>query len=410
MTINKLTGREEFFCYTLLIAPPILGFFSFPAKYAIVSLYFLFVYVNYISDWRFRKISFSFPLNIWLALTIFHVINAYIKNVPGVDAIDMLHGLKIYSCIVIFTYWACLDLKKTVRLLTGAFIARCILVLFLLLLFPHAHENSGRLTGAGTSATGLGQMAAITGIFIVYLNAIYKKSILYNLRLFFFPLVVVLLTQSRNSLAMILVSFIVLFLVRGRTKKGFFSVDLILSFILLFIGLFVAFQFFSGSDFAQRFDTSYEEDSYFYQNYSTGTLFDTIVGDRIFYYIKGWEFFLESPMTGIGMWNFKNLTGGDYPLHSEYMVHLCEGGLVAAALWLTFIFYVIKVIINDAPNIYIKLAASSSIAVLLFCGIYAREFFYEIFYPAYGLILSLHFKKELNTNLQNDLSKNQTII
>ena len=32
---------------------------------------------------------------------------------------------------------------------------------------------------------------------------------------------------------------------------------------------------------------------------------------------------------------------------------------------------------------------SVSISILLFCGIYAREFFYEFFHPVYGLILAL---------------------
>lgn len=402
MVKTKITDTERNICYILFIAPSILGFLHIPAQYAIISLSFLFVYISYFSDWRFRKISFSFPLIIWLALTLFHVINAYSKNVPGVDAIDMLHGLKIYSCIVIFTYWASIDFEKTVKILTSAFIIRCIIVLFLLLLFPHANEDSERLTGAGGSATGLGHMAAITGIFIAYLSVIYRKSIINNLFLFFFPFVVIILTQSRNSLAMILISFLVAVLLGNRSKKGLISSRLIITIIILSIGAVITYSYFSDSSFAQRFDYDMEE-SYFYQQNATGTILDKIVGDRLVYYVLGFGFFLQSPITGIGMWNYKHLTGGDYPLHSEYMVHLCEGGIVAVVLWLSFILCIIWVIIKDAPNLYFKIAATSSLIVLLFCGIYAREFFYEMFYPAYGLILSFHFKRKLG--FQNDLSK-----
>jgi hypothetical protein len=152
----------------------------------------------------------------------------------------------------------------------------------------------------------------------------------------------------------------------------------------------VALKALSGTAFEQRFHSSYEE-SYFFRNNATGTIFDKIVGDRLVYYILGWRFFLQSPLTGIGMWNFKPMYGGDYPLHSEYMIHLCEGGLIGIGLWLLFLFCIFRIIFKYSLNIWYKVAALSSMAVLLFCAIYAREFFYETFYPVYGLILSFLF-------------------
>ncbi len=392
MRSAKITSRERFLCYLLFILPAILDTFNIPGQHAVVSMCFLLVSMAYLGHRRFWSICRSFPLMVWLILTLFHVINAYVKHVPEVNAIDMLHGLKIYSCIAIITFWACVDFRKTVKILTSAFIIRCLVVLLLLLLFPSAFKEGERLSGAGGSATGLGHMAAITGIFITFLNALHRKTMIENFMLFLIPLMVVVLTQSRNSLAMILISFFVSIMLGGKNDGKIISLKQVLILSVFFIVLAVAYSFFSNSNFAQRFNTEEYEESNFYQNNATGTFFDDIVGDRLVYYVQGWEFFLQSPLTGIGMWNYKHLTGGYYPLHSEYMVHLCEGGLVATALWLTFILYVIKVIVRESPNTHLKIAAISTITVLLFCGIYAREFFYEMFYPTYGLILSFHFK------------------
>jgi len=366
-----------------------MGFFNFPAKYAIVSLLFVGTYAMYFSDRRFREIAFSFPMKVWLLLTVYHCINAYIKNVPGVDAIDFLHGMKIYACIVIFAYWARIDFKKTVSILILTYCIRCAVVLILLLGIGSEVETE-RLTGAGGSATGLGQMAAMTATFLVYLNVFKRVPILKNIAILALPLTVVALSQTRNALAMTMISVLAISILYVQTNNKVSFSKLIIGLVLFTIVAFVALKALSGTAFEQRFHSSFEG-SYFYQNHATGTIFDKIVGDRLVYYVMGWSFFLQSPITGIGMWNFKPMYGGDYPLHSEYMIHLCEGGLIGIGLWLLFLFCIFRIIFKYGCNMKYKIAAFSSMTVLLFCAIYAREFYYETFYPVYGLILSFPF-------------------
>ena len=389
MKLNRINGRERNICLLLFLPAAIMGFFNFPAKYAIVSLLFVGTYAMYFSDRRFREIAFSFPMKVWLLLTVYHCINAYAKNVPGVDAIDFLHGMKIYACIVIIAYWARIDFKKTVNILILVYCIRCAVVLFLLLGFGATADN-GRLTGAGGSATGLGQMAAMTATFLVYLNVFKRVPILKNIAILALPLTVVALSQTRNALAMTMISVLAISILYVQTNNKVSFSKLIIGLVLFTIVAFVALKALSGTAFEQRFHSSYEE-SYFFRNNATGTIFDKIVGDRLVYYVMGWSFFLQSPVTGIGMWNFKPMHGGDYPLHSEYMIHLCEGGLIGIGLWLLFLFCIFRIIFKYSLNIWYKVAALSSMAVLLFCAIYAREFFYETFYPVYGLILSFLF-------------------
>lgn len=58
-------------------------------------------------------------------------------------------------------------------------------------------------------------------------------------------------------------------------------------------------------------------------------------GDRGLYYILGWQAFLDSPIFGIGLMNFKD---NYYPtvLHSELMIQLAELGLVGFFLYVLF--------------------------------------------------------------------------
>lgn len=384
MMIGK---REQVFSWLMFVLPAILGFFNFPSQYAITSCVFVCIALLYSQHRLFRKIIFSGPMLIWLTLTLYHYINARYKHVVGVNAVDLLHGLKIYFCLGIICFWASLDFKKTISLLLNAYLLRCFFVITLLVLGGY---SGGRLTGAGGSATGLGQMAALTGIYVAYKNVGKKITLKQNVLYCSLPFLIVLLSQSRNSLAMFSIAIAAVFFAYDSWKKGnsYFKFAIFLCFVVL-IAL-VAMPLLENTSVVKRSKavTENTEGGYFYKNNATNTIFDKIVGDRLVYYVQGWKFFKENPITGIGLWNYKNLTGGRYPLHSEYMVHLCEGGLVAIILWGFFVLYIIKNLLSY-DNRVLKSVALLSVVVLLFCGIYAREFFYEMFYPVYGIALSL---------------------
>lgn len=390
---NDLIQSTEFKISLLLFLPSaILGFYKITAQYAIVSTIFISIFIFYIEDLKFRKIASSFPAVLFLTLMLYHCINAFYKKVPGFNAIDILHGIKLFSCLVIISFWACKDFLKTIKILLLTYLARCIIVLFFSLIISDYSETE-RITGVGGSATGLGQMAALTGIFIVYLNSLNRVSVKNNILFFILPICVIVLSQTRNALAMIMISIFTTFFLFSQGRKHVSLIRALPLFLLVVAIPLQAMTILNNTHFGQRFQSGFE-DAY-YHKYSTGTFFDIIVGDRVVYYVRGWDFFMESPITGIGMYNYKNLTGGIYPLHSEYMVQLCEGGIIGAVLWLTFIGFMFFVISKYIKNTKIKVAAFSSMIVLLFCAIYAREFWGEIFYPIYSLILSSYFKNKL---------------
>ena len=67
-----------------------------------------------------------------------------------------------------------------------------------------------------------------------------------------------------------------------------------------------------------------------------------MLGDRGVQYESALELFHEHYWTGIGLTNFMDMSGGDLVLHSEYMVQLCENGMIGFVLLM--LFYVLLVI------------------------------------------------------------------
>lgn len=385
--VENITKREKIICYILFIVSPIIGYLQIPARKSIVSLIFIIIFITYWTNSKtFKKIALSTPLKIWLGLTIFHCFNALSKHVPEVNILDLLHGLKIYACICIFYYWGTINFSRTIKILVSCFTIY-LLISFIVCDFS-GEEANGRMTGV-IYATGLGQTAAITCFYIAYYSYIKKfttgKTLIYLL----LPLIVIILTQSRNSLAMFSICLIAIIYCKLQTKIT--PQRLILIVIASIMISYLIYLLVVNSSFGTRIieKSIQHENSYQFENYSTGTIFDAIVGDRLIYYALGFSYFLQSPLTGIGMWNYEYVSNGNYPLHTEYMVHLCEGGIIAFILWSSFIGYIIFGIIKYIPKGSIKIIALFSIFQILFCAIYARLFYSEFFYPIIGITLAL---------------------
>lgn len=114
-----------------------------------------------------------------------------------------------------------------------------------------------------------------------------------------------------------------------------------------------------------------------------------IISQRGDYYVIGWKNFLRHPLFGIGMWNFGPYNHYPYPLHSEYMIHLCEGGLVGFCLYVSFLYLFISSILKclkDNLNVFAILILLIFIAYMM-VGVTARELYYPQFYPPLGLCL-----------------------
>lgn len=382
MKQNRLTNREQYICYVLFVLEPVLAWLGVPGHLAVASSLFVLLGIYYVQFKGFRNILTSLPLSIWLFLTVYHCGNAMMKHVSGVDYVDLLHGLKIYFCIAIFAYWAEIDLERTIK-----FLYKCFCVYLIVVFVLCGGFNGGRLSGV-VYATQIGQTAAVATFFGACLAFFKRQSSTRFISYMIIPFIVALFAQSRNSMAMMAL-IVIGYFAADSFRKGMRVFRVLKICFILLLGMVVFALIAYNSPLYQRALSKKEEsaNSYYMKKNSSGTVFDLIVGDRLVYYVEGWKFFLSSPVTGIGMWGFREKYGGDYPLHSEYMVHLCEGGLIAFSLWLLFLCCCVKNIYRIKFERGYRLLLLSGMVQFLFCGIYAREFFYEFFYPMIAMFL-----------------------
>ena len=243
MVQRNINKWDYFICLSLFLIPPTWQFFDIQGWLLGGSILFSLAFFIYIHDGMFRKITLSYPLCIWMILTAYHLVNAFNNKVPEINALDIIHGFKIYACLSLTAYWASINMKDASKMFLITFLCRCGLGLSLTLLF-NKFGDLGRMTGFGGSATLVGQAAAVAGVFIVYYNIFKKRSIVINTLLFILPLLVVFYTQSRNSLAMLLFSILTTAIIILNKHKEISipkTMMAILLFVLIFYSLSSAF-------------------------------------------------------------------------------------------------------------------------------------------------------------------------
>lgn len=374
----------------LYLIPIIMTYFDLPAKHTINSLLYISVFCLCCGYRQFRIIAKSRPLFIWLILTLYHWGNGMAHKVPEVDYLDLLHGLRIYSAICIFTYFMVLDFRRTLK----ALIKISFLWIIIAITCTDMNNELSRLTGR-VNATQLGQFTAVLSVYLTYYVFINALSIFKLLFYYIFPTVIIILAQCRNAIGMMAIQFVGYYTAfLNRTKL---SAKKIASVVMIGLSLFLLVNFVKNeTGLGDRFLNSDDvKTSQLKNGILTNSVWDDILGERLVYYVLGWQLFTEEPVTGIGMWNYKYKVGGEYPLHSEYMVHLCEGGLIGFTLWISFIFSVLMTVRKSSASQRNKIMLYSSLCVFLFCGIYARLFFYEFFYPLIGMCLTLKYNPHI---------------
>ena len=114
------------------------------------------------------------------------------------------------------------------------------------------------------------------------------------------------------------------------------------------------------------------------------------LGDRSIQYIMAWDEFRKHPVTGIGIHNFQSVTGFPFRLHTEYMVQLCECGIVGVALFLLFVLGFFRTLFRSRSRIDNKLlfVCWGGFLCILFINLTAWTYSGCHYFAMYGLILA----------------------
>lgn len=379
---NSAVINEIKWIVPILVLPHVIMYVAgIPLGPSVASTCFLCVFVYLLKYPSFRRFIKCGPLLLWGGLILYHCINSYVKHVPLMRPIDYYHAIKMYCAVCIYSYFFCVDLKSTSKYLSIS------IFLWLVIACSVAEFEFGvRLKGGGIVPVSYGKYSAMLVVCLTYYAAITKKNWGELLLLSIPSAIIIFLSQTRNAFGMCCIQLVGFYL--GVKMKGQANVRTIGQVLFLVIVIFFGITFMlDHTNIGARFQEKKSLDYYESKGLATGTVFDKIVGERLIYYVKGYNFFLESPVTGIGFNNYKNKTGY-YPMHVEYMVHLCEGGIIAAVLFASFLCCIACNIIKKGYNRPAFILLASTFMLQIFTCFFSSSFVQEIPVLVYGLLIA----------------------
>ena len=367
-----------------------------------VYLFFLLLFVLLFVRKSFRKISLSMPCLVFLLLIFYHIINCRLQ----VTSSELLQstGFTSYSslwkaifpnaiilCLV--PYLSYQDEKKTNMFIKWGYV---VYILLGTILLKMTGDPSDRMKGGLIHPNQLAQGCGLGLMFFLYLKYRYGVSYKQLLLISIVPILGIVMSTSRNGLSLVGIYLLTVSLApMFKGRKANFQLKKILTVVSFgVIALFLLSYLMDNTEVGERLSNT---DDTADVDLQTGTILD-LLGERAWYYYLGWLNFLDNPLFGIGLWHFDTYNKYGLPLHSEYMIHIAEGGIIAAILYFSFILFILFKLVRNF--LYSRDAISFILLMMflsyLFVGITAREFYYAYFYPILGVIIYNISRKSVN--------------
>lgn len=356
-----------------------------PFVYACSILYLLFLY------WKYSIIKRTFHnklICLFSLLIVYHTLNCFFQHVQlEYESGYLPFFLGFYANIVVLVIVSALfyqNPNKTLQYLIFFYILFDILAFMSPGLLDSRYESE-RIHTIYIHPNQFSQCASM-GLFVILIyKIIANKSIIWAISMCALPVLSIFLCGSRNGLGQLLFAILTFFIGIMYQKKNT-SIKIIFSLVV--VGL-ISFYIINNSYMGERLLQS-NEITYHFDYVKTGTPLDWL-GDRQIYYLLGFQNFVENPIFGIGLRAFGTYNVGfGYPLHSEYMIHLTEGGLIGIIIYALFLYLLGKKLLQvyrqnkDAVSITMLL----TFICYLMIGLVARECYYAFFFPVLGILIS----------------------
>ncbi len=313
----------------------------------------------------FKKVFFLKPTVIWgiwglyVTLTTLYLGNP-IEEIPlGIFIFSRVLFTYILMCLVCFD--ASINSKSCIK-----FLITCFVIYVIIGWLFQSNETYG-----GRRGIEMGNQLPLCAVSMIGLASIaYVKKWI----------------NGYVVMTCIILAFIVIFI--AATRKALLGTFLILAFMyfakykisevrnfLLMLGLIVlayfAVSYIMDNTLIGERMKSIETQKH---TYNIGdSLFLKLVGDRSSFYIVGTELFLENNIfTGIGLMHFMEKAKFDLPIHSEYIVQLCECGIIGCIITIVFYISIIRKILKlriDKNDSGIKMIFLGYICYLAFVSL-----------------------------------------
>lgn len=330
----------NYFFLAYILIKPGLGFlfYSIDGAGRISILLGILILLLNINNIEFRKVLKSAPVLIWGLWGVYTAVNWLFHRVETVQVPWIFIGNQIFLvwiAMVVVTYECRRNYQTTLKFILSCFV---IYVIFGLLFQRDTIYQSGRggaVLGNVLPLTSLSMVA--TAVFMYVKKWLTLKNLVIIIIL---SLAAILFVATRKALGglLILLFFLLITKYPLNNVKNFLS--LIFGLLVFYVGLSFMLD---NTILGERMHGIDESANQF--NTSNLRILN-FLGDRAYFYIKGWEIFKEHPLTGIGINNFMYIDKLKLPFHTEYMTQLAENGIIGTILYVSFYCNIFKQIIR----------------------------------------------------------------
>ena len=344
---NSLSKYNRFYIFLFIIWTPlhqyVLHFDA--AGRTVVFLSVLAVLLNLSDFWKQRKAVATPAFLCWSVLLCYSLINATIKGFSsdiGVFHFYKVNFLEPFIFLVITTLELYKDKQKTLKVIWNA------LGIYILMGLPFMVRSSHDRV----MAEDLGNLYPLTTVVFFFVTSILyverKIKTMPFIILVLFVSLLILLSGTRKAFGAELILLIGLVLYAGGKRSLWRWIRVALAGGMLLVGVRIALD---NSRVGERLVEGLDEeaaiawseyDIQLVNNQASNNLLIQLLDDRAIQYALGLDLFRIHPWTGIGLTNFIDESGYPYRLHTEYMVQLCENGIVGFALLIFFYVLMIK--------------------------------------------------------------------
>lgn len=405
MKNNETISRFNYiYIGLILLWSPLQGtIVNFDAKGRILLVLTLMAIVVNINRIVFKKILLSKPTVLWFVWCIYVTINTYLQGFSITNTTFLYFIVnKVFCPCILMNVCAYEYLRNPTSFL------KIILTIFLVYTFigtfvmdiGYIAIEAGKM-----DANTLGNLLALNVMLVIFFVSVgycrKEISLIFTIALILFAIGIVVVSATRKALGASVI--MILALILSQIKFTFSNMlKIILPTIVLYYGLIFMM---GNTQMGERFGELEDQADNIEMMYDiSDNAFLRAMGDRAPQYILGYEIFKNNPITGVGLMNFRRESGYPAVLHTEYMVQICECGIVGCILFLMFYTSIIKMLLKEIRSTKmqspISIVMLGAIVALLFIYLTAWSYSFPFYFAVLGAIVGFIHRKEQDKEIE----------
>lgn len=272
---------------------------------------------------------------LWFVLCFYSLVNSLLQGIPSDADYTLFYRMQIIEPFSFLMITTCTLYKQRFRTIWVIFIS-----LFFFVLIGFVFSSSSFIYYGRYINENLGNENPFNAVCLSFTAMILfrERNLLWLLvPVLLLSFFVIILAATRNAFMAIVILIFGLLFSDKRKRKNNILFLFILSLCVCIVALFVFFVLDNTLLGARFNEVNDMENTYpIVSNVWLNTLINKALGDRACMYYKGMALFLDNPFFGIGLNKYRDYTGDFNQIHSEYIIHLCENGIIGFILLISF--------------------------------------------------------------------------